>query len=170
MNSQRSLLVDLAQVQLPPAAQGCPNRPVLAPEDMVLYELHVRDFSINDATVPAADRGTFKAFTDTSSNGMKHLAALQAAGLTHVHLLPAFDFASVDEDKTHWQTPNVPNASPDSDQQQAAVMATADEATAAAPIARRGPAPHEPSAKAVALATGLTRLGDPGSMLVHGWL
>ena len=44
--------------------------------DMVVYELHVRDFSRDDASVPAAHRGKYLAFTDTRSNGMKHLAAL----------------------------------------------------------------------------------------------
>jgi pullulanase len=65
--------------------------------DMVVYELHVRDFSANDASVPAAHRGKYLAFTDTNSNGMRHLRALAAAGLTDVQLLPVFDFASVPE-------------------------------------------------------------------------
>ena len=58
------------------------------PEDIVLYELHVRDFSIRDETVPGADRGTFRAFTHADALGMRHLARLQRAGLSHVHLLP----------------------------------------------------------------------------------
>ena len=40
-----------------------------------------------------------------ASNGMRHLQALARAGLTHVHLLPAFDIATIDEDKSTWQTP-----------------------------------------------------------------
>ena len=40
--------------------------PLAAPEDIVLYELHVRDFSINDPTVPEAQRGTFVAFTEAN--------------------------------------------------------------------------------------------------------
>jgi pullulanase/glycogen debranching enzyme len=74
------------------------TKPALAaPEDISIYEVHIRDFSINDSTVPAAERGTYKAFTYTTTNGMKHLLALQAAGLTHIHLLPTFDIASVNE-------------------------------------------------------------------------
>ena len=65
------------------------------PADMVLYELHIRDFSIFDQTVPEKDRGKYTAFTHIFSNGMMHLWDLAAAGLTHVHLLPAFDFTSV---------------------------------------------------------------------------
>ena len=51
---------------------------------------------------PQALRGTFRAFT-VDSNGMRHLGALAEPGLTHVHLLPAFDIATVNEDKSHWQ-------------------------------------------------------------------
>lgn len=64
---------------------------------MTIYELHVRDFSASDASVPEAHRGKFMAFTDTASNGMKHLKALADAGLTDVHLLPVFDIATVPE-------------------------------------------------------------------------
>ncbi len=102
-NSQRSQIVDLNDPSLMPAGWSDISQPALvAPEDIVLYELHVRDFSINDLTVSPANRGTFKAFTERDSNGMKHLQALADAGLTHIHLLPSFDVASIDEDKTQW--------------------------------------------------------------------
>jgi pullulanase-type alpha-1,6-glucosidase len=122
-DSGRSQIVDLADPALAPAGWGTLVKPPLAaPEDIVLYELHVRDFSANDPTVPAALRGTYKAFT-VNSNGMRHLQSLAAAGLTHVHLLPAFDFATIDEDKSTWQQPPCDLASfpPDSDQQQQCV-------------------------------------------------
>ena len=57
----------------------------------------MRDFSANDATVSAANRGKYLAFSESGSNGMKHLKALADAGLTDVHLLPVFDIASVPE-------------------------------------------------------------------------
>ena len=66
----------------------------------MLYELHVRDFSVHDETVPDNFRGTFMAFTVPDSNGMQHLKALADAGLTHVHLLPVFDIATINEDKS----------------------------------------------------------------------
>jgi pullulanase-type alpha-1,6-glucosidase len=93
----------------------------------VLYELHVRDFSANDRSVAEPFRGTYKAFTFEHSRGMRHLTKLARAGLTHVHLLPAFDIASVDEDRSTWLEPAGDLASypPDSDQQQAAVVAVA---------------------------------------------
>jgi pullulanase len=64
---------------------------------MTIYELHVRDFSANDFSVSAANRGKYLAFTESSSNGMRHLKALSDAGLTDVHLLPVFDLATVPE-------------------------------------------------------------------------
>jgi pullulanase-type alpha-1,6-glucosidase len=127
-NSQRSQIVDLAtDASLRPAGWGGLIKPRLdAPEDIALYELHVRDFSANDASVPANLQGTFKAFTLANSNGMKHLRSLAQAGLTHVHLLPSFDIATIDEDKSHWQDPgDLSGFPPDSDQQQAAVSAVA---------------------------------------------
>ena len=128
MNSQRSQIVDLGASALkPPGWDHQPKPPLAAPEDISVYELHVRDFSANDASVPANERGTFKAFTHRSSNGMMHLAALAWAGLTHVHLLPSFDISSVDENKANWLSPgDLSGYAPDSDQQQAAVAAIAD--------------------------------------------
>jgi pullulanase len=128
-NSQRSQILDLAQPELKPMGWDRLRKPALdAPEDIVLYELHVRDFSANDPSVPEALRGTFRAFAQADSNGMRHLGALARAGLTHVHLLPSFDIASVNEDKSLWQVPAGDLASfpPNSDQQQAAVTAVAD--------------------------------------------
>jgi len=97
------------------------NRPpARANADLVVYELHVRDFSIGDATVPAEHRGEYLAFTDTGSQGMQRLKALAQAGITDVHLLPVFDIASIPE--RGCKTPVVPAAAPDSEAQQAAVM------------------------------------------------
>ena len=127
MNSQRSQIVDLNDAALKPQGWDTVAKPALAaPEDVVVYELHIRDFSISDQTVPEELRGTYKAFTVKDSNGMKHLAALSEAGLTHIHLLPAFDIASVNEDKSTWQTVDeakLKTYPPDSDQQSIDVSA-----------------------------------------------
>lgn len=129
MNSQRSQIVDLNDASLKPQGWDTLVKPPLAaPEDIVIYELHIRDFSISDATVPEEWRGTYKAFTVKDSNGMKHLASLAEAGLTHIHLLPAFDIASVNEDKSTWQTVDeeqLKSYPPDSDKQSIAVSAIA---------------------------------------------
>jgi pullulanase-type alpha-1,6-glucosidase len=106
-NSARSQIVNLDDPWLkPPAWDAFPIPRLRAPEDTVIYELHVRDFSANDQSVPAPMRGTFSAFTILRSDGMRHLAQLGRDGLTHVHLLPAFDCASIDENKANWQTPD----------------------------------------------------------------
>ncbi len=66
----------------------------------VICELHVRDFSMDESADFKA-RGKFAAFTERGVTnrhgdpaGLDYLASL---GITHVHLLPVFDFASVDE-------------------------------------------------------------------------
>ncbi len=125
MNSLRSQIVDLSDAALKPSGWDTLSKPSLAaPEDGVIYELHIRDFSIADPTVPESLRGTFKAFTVKNSLGMQHLRKLAIAGLTTVHLLPAFDIASVDEDKSAWESADaklLASYAPDSDQQAAAV-------------------------------------------------
>ncbi|HLT43330.1 MAG TPA: alpha-1,6-glucosidase domain-containing protein, partial [Luteimonas sp.] len=123
-DSQRSWIGDLASPTLAPPGWKRDRTPgaVRAQEDMSIYELHVRDFSINDASVRAPLRGKYLAFAQKNSDGMRHLRALAQAGMTDVHLLPAFDFASVPE--TGCVTPQVPDAAPDSDAQQAAVAGT----------------------------------------------
>ena len=88
--------------------------------DLSIYELHIRDFSVNDSTVPAQDRGMYDAFNDQNSNGMKHLRTLANSGLKAVHLLPSFHIASINEDKSTWQTTGDLSADPpdSTDQQQ----------------------------------------------------
>ncbi|MDO9285413.1 MAG: DUF3372 domain-containing protein [Aquabacterium sp.] len=113
-----------APATLPAGWASAPRpRPLLHNTDLAVYELHVRDFSIGDTSVSAAQRGKYAAFVQPRSRGMRHLAALARAGLTDVHLLPVFDFASVPE--VGCVTPSVPAAAPDSPAQQAAVMAVA---------------------------------------------
>src|SRR5690606_19436527 len=71
-----------------------------APENTVVYEVHVRDFSATDETVEPALRGKFKAFTgpaDGSVDSVAHLKAMADAGVTHLHLLPAFDIGTVND-------------------------------------------------------------------------
>ena len=106
-NGRRSQIVDLDDHALkPPGWDGLRKPPLEAFEDIVVYELHVRDFSIRDASVQELHRGTFKAFTDSQTAGMRHLRGLAEAGLTHVHLLPAFDFATVNEVRSERQDPD----------------------------------------------------------------
>ena len=124
-NSTRSYIADLADPTLKPEGWDEAPRPDApgSQPDMAIYELHVRDFSIGDASVPSAHRGKYLAFTDYASNGMRHLRALGEAGITDIHLLPVFDIATIPEHGC--VTPQVPQAAADSDLQQAAVMAVA---------------------------------------------
>jgi pullulanase len=124
-DSRRSYIADLNAAALAPEGWNATRAPsrVAHPVDMVIYELHVRDFSIGDTSVAAAQRGKYLAFTNRASNGMKHLQSLSQAGVTDVHLLPVFDLASVPE--RGCTTPAVSQPSPHSEVQQAAVMKTA---------------------------------------------
>ncbi|WP_254504513.1 alpha-1,6-glucosidase domain-containing protein, partial [Duganella vulcania] len=122
-NSQRSFVANLDSAALKP--DGWDHHPVPrldSPTDIALYELHIRDFSAGDASVPPAHRGKYLAFTDQDSDGMRHLRLMQQSGLTHIHLLPSFDYASVNE--AGCTTPAIPNAAANSADQQAAVEAT----------------------------------------------
>ena len=96
-------------------------------EDDVIYELHIRDFSY-DAGSGMTNKGKYLAFTETGTKnsfgqptGVDYLKDL---GVTHVHLLPTFDYASVDEanlnkDQFNWgydpQNFNLPEGSYSSD-------------------------------------------------------
>ena len=124
-DSKRSYVADLDAPALKPTGWDDTPRPapLAAPTDMVIYELHVRDFSRDDTTVTDANRGKYLAFTETRSDGMRHLRSLADAGLTDVHLLPVFDLATVPE--SGCIEPDVPEAAADSQAQQAAVMAVA---------------------------------------------
>ena len=125
MNSTRSQIVDLNDAELKPDGWDTLDKPALpAPEDISIYEIHVRDFSVNDPSVPDELKGTYKAFTLEDTYGVNHLQALQEAGLSHLHLLPVFDIATINENKAEWQAARLGGAGnlpPDSDQQQAAV-------------------------------------------------
>ena len=125
--STHSVAVDLADPAFRPGQWRTAKAPAIArPVDQTIYELHVRDYSIDDTTVPAAHRGTYLAFADEGL-GRKHLRDLAEAGLTTVHLLPTFDIATIEEDRAKQATPGCDLASlpPDSDAQQACVGAVA---------------------------------------------
>jgi type I pullulanase len=100
INGQRGVVVDLDKTD---PANWKKTKPAFSGKtvDAVIYELHVRDFSIDASSgIPAAHKGKFLAFTNvnTSFNGIKTgISAIKDLGVTHVELLPFFDFASVDE-------------------------------------------------------------------------
>ena len=123
-DSRRSYIGALDDAALQPRswARDAAPRTVRRSTDLAVYELHLRDFSIGDASVPAPHRGKYLAFTDADSAGMRHLHALAQAGMTDVHLLPVFDIASVPE--RGCTTPKIAGG-PADETQQAAVVAGA---------------------------------------------
>ncbi|XP_062091962.1 pullulanase 1, chloroplastic [Humulus lupulus] len=126
-NGGRTLFVDLDSDILKPEgweklAYEKPD--ILSFSDTSIYELHVRDFSASDLTVNDKFRGGYLAFTLQDSAGVRHLKKLSDAGLTHVHLLPTFQFADVDDEKEKWKsvdTEILEKFSPDSAEQQALI-------------------------------------------------
>ena len=126
LNGTKSRITDLGSDETKPMGWDEDTSPPLRSfSDMSVYELHVRDFSINDPTVPSAHRGMYEAFDDQNSDGMKHLRSLAGCGLKAVHILPSFHFASVNEDKSTWIIPTgLAQYPPDGTQQQAAVTAS----------------------------------------------
>jgi pullulanase-type alpha-1,6-glucosidase len=127
-DSERSLVVDLDDRSLAPRGWDGYGKPEAVPlRDAQIQELHIRDFSVADPTADPDHRGTYLAFTDEKSDGSKHLRKLAEAGTSYVHLLPAFDIATVPEKKSEQTTPGCDLASlpADSDKQQECVTEAA---------------------------------------------
>jgi pullulanase len=120
VNGLRGVVVDLSKTN--PSGWST-KKPAFSgnPSDAVIYELHVRDLSIDASSgVKAANAGKYLAFTEskTSVGGTSTaVASIKELGVTHVELLPVFDFASVDENNPsfNWgydpQNYNVPEGS-----------------------------------------------------------
>ncbi|MFF2851615.1 pullulanase-type alpha-1,6-glucosidase [Streptomyces sp. NPDC058001] len=125
-DSARSLVVDLADPKLAPKGWRTLKKPAAVPlRDAQIQELHIRDFSIGDRTAKAP--GTYLAFTDKDSKGSKHLRDLAKSGTSYVHLLPAFDIATIPERAADQARPDCDLASfpADSEKQQECVAKTA---------------------------------------------
>ena len=127
-DSTRSVAVDLADPRLAPEQWAATQAPAVRNDSArSIYELHLRDFSAADGTVPPELRGTYRAFTVEDSAGVRHLADLARAGMNTIHLLPTFDIATIPESRDAQRTPRIPRgAGPASADQQAAVAEVAD--------------------------------------------
>lgn len=96
VNGKRGAIVDLRDTD--PEGWNSDVRPTLNnPCDLVIYEMHHRDFSV-DLSSGLKNKGKFLALTEP-----KAIEHLQRLGVNAVHILPSFDYASVDESK-----PDVP--------------------------------------------------------------
>lgn len=120
INGKRAAVINMTTTN--PKGWETDCRPALKSfADISIYEMHHRDFSAS-ATSGITHKGKFLALTETGthnadglSTGIDHLKEL---GITHVHILPSFDYASVDErksDQYNWgydpQNYNVPDGS-----------------------------------------------------------
>lgn len=96
VNGKRGAIVDLRDTD--PEGWADDVRPALSnPCDLVIYEMHHRDFSV-DLSSGIKNKGKYLALTEP-----KAIEHLQRLGVNAVHILPSFDYASVDESK-----PDVP--------------------------------------------------------------
>lgn len=90
VNGQRGAIIDLKDTD--PEGWSEDKRPELRnPVDLVIYEMHHRDFSI-DYSSGIKNKGKFLALTEPKA--IEHLKRL---GVNAIHILPSFDYASVDE-------------------------------------------------------------------------
>ncbi len=102
-NAARGMIVDMAAIN-PEHWANDHYRTLTNPVDAVIYETHVRDFSIA-ANSGMSNKGKYLAFTErnTTGPGPQNVAtgvdSLLQLGITHVQVLPVFDFASIDETK-----------------------------------------------------------------------
>lgn len=131
-NGKRAMVVDLASTN-PEGWEQDQRPPLAAPTDIVLYELHVRDLSIHENS-GIEQKGKFLGLTETGTRspqgektGLDHIKEL---GVTHVHLLPSYDYYTVDESRLdeaqfNWgydpQNYNVPEGSYSTNPQDGAV-------------------------------------------------
>lgn len=122
VNGKRAAILDMRTTD--PEGWADDKRPALAsPADAVIYEMHHRDFSV-DPSSGIRNKGKYLALTEEGTLSPAQLATgidhLKELGVTHVHILPSYDYASVDETKLdenryNWgydpQNYNVPDGS-----------------------------------------------------------
>jgi pullulanase len=101
VNGKRAMVIDFKETN--PANWEKDKSPLFKNKtDAILYELHVRDASISKNS-GIKNKGKYLGLTETGtkndeglSTGLDHIKEM---GVTHVHLLPCFDFYSIDESK-----------------------------------------------------------------------
>ncbi|MEG1585422.1 MAG: type I pullulanase [Bacteroidales bacterium] len=122
INGNRAAIIDMAATN--PDGWENDRRPELkSPTDIIIYEMHHRDFSIHP-TSGIKNKGKYLALTENGTKNTDGLASgidhLKDLGVTHVHILPSYDYGSVDEahltdNKYNWgydpKNYNVPDGS-----------------------------------------------------------
>lgn len=99
VNGQKAAIIDMQATN--PEGWENDQRPAMTdPTDVVVYETHMRDFTI-DATSGIANKGKFIAFTEQGTQTAEGLASgidhLKELGITHIQILPMYDYGSIDE-------------------------------------------------------------------------
>ena len=99
VNGNRGMVVDLSRTDPEGWKNAKRPTPISSYSEAVIWEVHVRDFSNKIAT--SQYKGKYLAFTETGlvnehgkAVGVDYLKEL---GITHVHLLPVYDYATIDE-------------------------------------------------------------------------
>ena len=100
VNGKRAMILDLASTNPEGWDTDCDPNPLKSITDAVIYELHIRDLS-TDANSGIRSKGKFLGLIETGTKtpsgiptGLDHIKEL---GITHLHLLPVYDYGSVDE-------------------------------------------------------------------------
>ena len=98
-NGKRAAIVDLASTN--PEGWESDHGPAVASiTDAIIYEMHHRDFSVHPSS-GIVNKGKFLALTELATHSPEGLATgidhLKELGITHVHILPSYDYNSVDE-------------------------------------------------------------------------
>ncbi len=104
VNGARAMVLNTAVTDPDGWAQDAPPHAGKAPTDAVIYELHIRDLSM-DENAGITHKGKYLGLAETGTKspaglptGLDHIKAL---GVTHIHLLPVYDYGSVDERRLH---------------------------------------------------------------------
>jgi pullulanase len=121
IEGERGVVVDLNKTNPEKWTPGAANKPAFSgkPTDAIISEVHVRDLSMDTYSgIPVAHKGKFLAFTDwgttttqlvtnaktkkksvVKTSNVSGISAIKDTGVTHVQILPIYDFASVTEAK-----------------------------------------------------------------------
>ncbi|HEX7844968.1 MAG TPA: type I pullulanase [Chitinophagaceae bacterium] len=101
LNGKRAMVVDLKQTN-PAGWENDKSPAFINKTDAIIYELHVRDASIA-ANSGIKNKGKFLGLTEIGTKNKEGLSTgldhLKEIGVTHIHLLPFYDYNSVDEAK-----------------------------------------------------------------------
>ncbi len=102
VNGQRAMVMDLSSADPEGWDRDVNPNPLKSYTDAVIYEAHVRDYTIHSSSGVAPEyRGKYLGMVQpgTTSNGKTHtgLSHMKKLGITHLHLLPVYDYGSVDE-------------------------------------------------------------------------